>query len=133
MATFDGLSDCLLQVHFCQPVKTTKKAQANATPVTNELAEMEISGCLCGQIGELEGTKKSPVPLFCFFELSSTMQNINLSTGLYRFITFFRHKRELSNREGNMLDVDFIKVKLHNTCYHSVFVIEMLHNRVSSS
>ena len=60
MATFDDIFDCcVFQVHFCQPVETTKEARLNAMPATNKLPEMEISRCLCSQIGEHDEMKKN--------------------------------------------------------------------------
>jgi len=60
METSDDIFDCcVLEVHFCQPVGTTKEAQQNTMPVTNKLPEMEISRCLCSQIGEHDEMKKN--------------------------------------------------------------------------
>lgn len=86
IATFDDIFDCCaFQVHLCQPVETTKEAQLNTMPGTNKLPEMEISRCLCVQIGEHDEMKKNSLTLFCFFKLCSTNWNTNPDEDSHHF------------------------------------------------
>lgn len=98
------------------PVSGNHKAQVNTMPVTHKFPEMEISRCLCSQIGEHDEMKKNSLTLFSLFRFCSTYWNTNAKDHLNHFylINFFsRHKGELSKHEEN--DLDIIRVMIHNT------------------
>lgn len=97
------------------PVSGNHKAQVNTMPVTHKFPEMEISRCLCSQIGEHDEMKKNSLTLFSLFRFCSTYWNTNAKDHLNHFylIFFSRHKGELSKHEEN--DLDIIRVMIHNT------------------
>lgn len=96
---------------FASRWKTTKEAQLNTMPATNKLPEMEISRCLCSQIGEHDEMKKNSLTLFWLFRLCGTNSRRILTS---YSVFFFYHDGELSNHEENILDAYLIEFALHN-------------------